>query len=473
MLKKNLKQKLKKPTRVMYLNFVIFHVLIGILIYSFKFLSLIYLLGILAYYIFKIIKNQKDKFVPIEAAAYIMAVEVFLRMTNGMVFYESGKYAVILFFLLGMYFHSFKLKGLPILIYFLALIPSIYFTYQSIHLEDSFRKFVLFNLSGPFSLVVTTLYCYDLKISLKRFLGILNIIVLPVITMTTYLFLYTPDLKAVIIGSQSNFAASGGFGPNQVSTTLGIGIFILLIRLIVPYRNQLVQLIMMLILAAISYRALATLSRGGVVVAILMFVVFLVLYAFYAPAKSKLKLVPKLGLLVLGAILVWSYTLVQTNNQLANRYTNKNARGIQKEDASAGRFDLIETEFNNFSENPIFGVGVGIGKYARLENEEAAASHNELTRMLSEHGSFGLVGILVLLLIPAFRFLKNPQNLFMISLLIFWGATINHSAMRIAAPGFMYGFAMLNIQYRKKKKKVGVAASNKSFKNENLTLSRQ
>ena len=40
--------------------------------------------------------------------------------------------------------------------------------------------------------------------------------------MTTYLFLYTPSIKSVLSGTGSNFATSGGFGPNQVSTILGL-----------------------------------------------------------------------------------------------------------------------------------------------------------------------------------------------------------------------------------------------------------
>ena len=34
----------------------------------------------------------------------------------------------------------------------------------------------------------------------------------------------TPDLKDIVFGGAANFATSGGFGPNQVATAIGLGI---------------------------------------------------------------------------------------------------------------------------------------------------------------------------------------------------------------------------------------------------------
>ena len=44
-------------------------------------------------------------------------------------------------------------------------------------------------------------------------------------------------------------------------------------------------------------------------------------------------------------------------------------------------------------------------------------------------------------------------NDFFYAFLIFWFATINHSAMRIAAPAFFYGLALLYVVKPKLKKK--------------------
>ena len=54
--------------------------------------------------------------------------------------------------------------------------------------------------------------------------------VLPIISLVVYLILYNPSIKETVTGTGSNFATSGGFGPNQVATILGAGIFIFITR---------------------------------------------------------------------------------------------------------------------------------------------------------------------------------------------------------------------------------------------------
>ena len=76
-----------------------------------------------------------------------------------------------------------------------------------------------------------------------------------------------------------------------------------------------------------------------------------------------------------------------------------------------------------------------------------AASHNELTRLLAEHGSFGIVAILILLITPFVLYLQNRFNLFMLSFYFFWLLTINHAAMRIAAPAFVYALSLLKVKF--------------------------
>ncbi|WP_159429416.1 O-antigen ligase family protein [Psychroflexus halocasei] len=461
----NLKKYEKK-----YAMSIFFHLVIGFLVYVFKPLALLYMLGIFVYFIAKITSNPQQPLLVLKAAAYITGAEVLLRMTGGFVFYETGKYAVVLFMLFGMFYHGFKKKAIVFIFYIAMLLPAIYVTFLEIGYEVSFQKYILFNLSGPISLTVAALFCYGRKLSLQDFFKIMDIMILPVISMTVYLIFYTPDLESVIVGSQSNFAASGGFGPNQVSTILGLAMFYIGTRLFIPYKSNFLQILMIILLVIISFRALATLSRGGVLTAAIMLSVFVLSLLIYAKAKIKVQTSFKLLLLMLGVVVVIIYTAAQTNEQLYNRYTNKNASGIEKEDVSAGRFDVANAELEMFEQNPVFGVGVGMGKDYRLANDLTAASHNEITRVISEHGTLGLISFLVLLLVPGFKILLNPRNLYMIPLVIFWGATINHSAMRVAAPGFIYGLALLSVTYPTKKSKK--ARKNKIHAQKNIALSR-
>ncbi len=58
--------------------------------------------------------------------------------------------------------------------------------------------------------------------------------------MSIYITLGTPDLRESLSSTGANYAATGGFGPNQVSTVLGLGMFLALVQLVVYSKNQVV-----------------------------------------------------------------------------------------------------------------------------------------------------------------------------------------------------------------------------------------
>ncbi|MBS3738959.1 MAG: O-antigen ligase family protein [Psychroflexus sp.] len=141
------------------------------------------------------------------------------------------------------------------------------------------------------------------------------------------------------------------------------------------------------VLAFFSFRALATLSRGGVFTAVFMSVFFMVSFFRYATPSAKAKGTAKVIAIGISAIAVWSITLIATNNMLYNKYTDRNASGKKQGDITTGRVEIAKTEFEAFEQNPIFGIGVGMGKFFRAKTEGIrAASHNEVTRLVSEHG---------------------------------------------------------------------------------------
>src|SRR5690606_1258417 len=169
-----------------------------------------------------------------------------------------------------------KKNAFPYVLYLLFLLPGVLVSYDLIAYDANFRTAVLFNLTGPLCLCLASIFIYGRTITLNRLLKILDYIVYPLISMTIYVVLYSPDIRDVITNTASNSAVSGGYGPNQVATVLGLGIFILLTRLIIPYKNILVQWTMMFFLVLMGYRALLTFSRGGVLVAIVISVVFII-----------------------------------------------------------------------------------------------------------------------------------------------------------------------------------------------------
>lgn len=414
---------------------------------------MIYLLAIIPYFFLRIVNSHpKERFKEvIIACAYVAGSEVFFRMTKAYLLYETGKYLVILFIALGLFYDGFKRKAYPYALFLLFLIPGILVSYESISYDANFRTMVLFNLSGPICLSVVSIYTYGKSLTYKDFLSILNFLIYPLIAMTIYVILYRPDLRDVITNTAASAAASGGYGPNQVATVFGLGIFVLFSRLFIPYKNKLVYFIMILLLCLMTLRGILTFSRGGILTGAIMSGCFLLFYFMYSNLKSKVSSVFKLGGAIGVVILIWLFSLAQTGGLIENRYTNKDSLGREKGDITTGRADIIDTELSTFMENPFLGVGVGSMKGIRLESTGIeAATHNEVSRMLSEHGIFGIFALLILIIVPVFNNPFGMKNIYFYSLLLFWFITINHSAMRIAAPAFIYGLSLINITREKK-----------------------
>ena len=432
-----------------YILLIILHIFIGGLIYLLPILSKIFSVLILIFGFYYVVNSRNRENNVLVVAGYIVGAEVFLRMTGGSFFYEFSKYGVILFMLIGFYYSGFSKNAVPMWIFLMLLLPGVLIAAETLNLTTNIRKAVLFNISGPLCLGVAGLYCYSRNISIKQLSNVLLATGLPIIATSVYLFLYTPDLKEILIGTGSNYSTSGGFGPNQVSTILGLGMFIFVSRLLLNSNSKLIFIINLIIAFNISFRGLLTFSRGGVITGLVMIIILLLF--IYKSTKSNGKL--KLNFLIISIILVflstWFYTTSQTSGLINKRYANQNAAGQEKASQLSGREKIFESEFNAFIDNPIFGVGIGKGVELR-EVETGGmviASHNEVTRMLAEHGLIGILSLLILFLTPIFLYLDNKQNIFTICFLSFWFLTINHAAMRTAAPAFIYALSLLKLRF--------------------------
>lgn len=429
-----------------YLLLLIIHVFIAGLIFVVPIFSRIYSLFILVGGIVYIVKKQNRQNEVLLVAAYISGAEVFLRTTDGVIVYEFCKYAVMIVIAFGMFFSGFSKNAIPYWIYLLLLIPSVVIATFVLNSSVEDRKIISFVISGPACLGFSALYAYQRKVSYDQMHNILLAVGLPIISLTTYLILYNPSVRDVITGTDSNTATSGGFGPNQVSTALGLGIFVFVCRAILQSSSFKTVILNLAIAAIITFRGVVTFSRGGIYTAIVM--ISLLLFGLYVKFNANGKI--KLSYFIVGLFtissLIWVYSLSQTNGMIGNRYSNKDASGRLKESKFTGREELAASELNAFYSSPIFGVGVG--KSMEIRKQETgidAASHNEISRLLAEHGSLGILILLILFITPVILHFDNKENFFMYPILFFWLLTINHAAMRIAAPAFVYSLTLLKV----------------------------
>jgi len=439
-----------QPKSFSYIEILLLHIVMAVAIYLYRPISGIILFGVLLYFTFIIIQNENRNNEALMAAAYIAGAEVFFRMTDGMVFYETGKYSVIIFLVIGMFFKGTSSKTVPFWTYLLILIPGIIVASFAGTYEIEFRKLIAFNLSGPVTLGVSALYCYYKKIKKKDFERVVIMLLMPLLAQMFYLYLYTPSLKEGIISLSGNYAATGGYGPNQISTVLGMGAFLLVTRLFV-IKNKFINILDFILLGMMGYRAVITFSRGGVFTAIICMITFIIIFYYKQNSKEVGKMNSRIFMLFSTLILIWFYSSFKTFGLIEHRYKSENAQGELKDDITTGRVELIETELHAFYYNPLLGIGVGMGREYREKNLGIDINtHNEISRLLSEHGILGVIALLILIFVPIIFWTKFKNNYYFLAFMAFWFITINHSAMRIALPAFVYGLALLYIVDEKK-----------------------
>ena len=424
------------------------HILLGYgssLLRGSNILKIVWLL-IIGFFILNIIFKSNRNEEAFLFAAYISGAEVFIRMSKAMILYETGKYSVILFLIIGIFVGKFKQKfSVALAFYLLLLLLGIVFT--RVPEGEYIRKAIAFNLSGPFVLGIAGLYFYKRNITKENLSNALFFMLLPLFSMVSYLYFKTPDLREIVFAGAANFETSGGFGPNQVSTILGLGIFIISALILMNKRVTGYLLLDVFVLLYFVYRALLTFSRGGLITGVVAIISFVIFYTLF----KKLSLgafISYAGLTAVFIVSVWLYTSNITGGMLDNRYAGKNAKGVQKKDISSGRVAILNEQIASFVENPL-GIGVGNGKYKRLGavGNLTPTSHNEVGRLIEEHGIIGFMILLLLLGLPLLNFwnMDNYNRAFTTAFYVFWFLTINHSAMRIAFPGFIYGLSLIHI----------------------------
>lgn len=436
-----------------YIGAVFSHIGVGVLFFLFdEALSKILFLALVIYFLGRIVFSSDALKVQevLLACAYFTGAEVLFRMTKGGISYEASKYLVIIFMLLGMFLKGISGKGYPYFLYLILLVPSIIVSSVTISYTANFRTGVAFVLSGPVCLGIAALFCYDRKVTQKQLYQILMYLSLPLISMTTYLFLYNPSIKDTLSGTASNAASSGGFGPNQVSTALGLGIFMMVVRIFLKSPTMFLKILNIVILGAMTFRAIVTFSRGGVFAAIIVVMAFLAAIFYRSTLRQKNQIIGSFLLFFVAIIVTWTISSNQTMGLIDKRYANQDALGRDKEDITTGRLVLFLEELEGFVQSPVLGIGAGKVTDNRVQKTgKKVPSHNEVGRLLSEHGMFGIIILMILIIKPFTYRANNKRNYFFYAFLAFWFATINHSGMRIAAPSLLYALALLNVIHEK------------------------
>ena len=260
-----------------YLKFVVIHLFVGLAIFLVPPISKVYAITIILVGFRYVILRKNANNEALYVAAYIVGAEVFLRMTQGNFFEQYAKYGVIGVLIIGMMYRGFSRNSILYWIFGLLLMPGVILSFFTLNFETDIRKAITFNIIGPITLTVSAIYCYQRKISFEQIKKIIDMLAYPLMATLVYMYLYTPSVKDVVTNTESNFETSGGFGPNQVSTILGLGIFVFFVKIVLSSKTSLIRNINILFFVIITFRGIVTFSRGGVITGFIMIIIVVVL----------------------------------------------------------------------------------------------------------------------------------------------------------------------------------------------------
>lgn len=364
--------------------------------------------------------------------AYMASSELLWRMTGASVFWEFGKYGISFIFLVSLVKSQRLTPRLPALSYFVLLLPAAIPTLLHYEWHDA-RRDISFNLSGPFALMVAVIFFNKLQLN-RRDVGAVFVAFLAPLMGVAGLAGNAVLSSKIMYGHGSNELASGGFGPNQVSSAMGLGILIAFLGLMDRRVARPLKVVYFAVILAFTMQSALTLSRSGLVIAgacVLAASLFLV-----RNANTRVKLVgAALLLYALFHFVIFPRLDAFTGGAISARFKNTNA---------TGRDTIMWVDMQIWASHPIMGVGVGEAQMEREKYYRLIAAHNEFTRLVAEHGLFGFVAMIFLIQIAVrgFKRARDPQSqalvasMFCFSLLFMVG-----NGMRLALVSYTFGLA--------------------------------
>ena len=442
---------------------IVLHLIAGYIAVVSPFLNGLFFAGMFIYFLLDVVYTRDKGSRAGLYVFYIIGYEIVYRISGPTISEEMAKYMSIILFTAGLMAGNRKYIPMVFIFVFFLLIPSIFLTETESLLFT--RKVVMFNISGPLTLVFSGLYFYKRSVRNIDFNAGMRMAFYPAIALLVLLSLKA-DIGSVDFHTvNSKSGMSGGYAPNQVSTAIG---WFFLLGLMELVRGNRLLIFAAADVAAVTYlliRGLLTMSRGGMLSALLAFILA-ISYAIVVDSKLR-RLLKKIffpSLIVLLIIFagMW-YVNKLSNNYILYRYQGKSTKEVvygtksYDKDYTTGRGKIMEGDLLAFQAFPILGVGYGMSaRWHAIYLGEEAVAHTEFTRLLSENGSLGLLIILLCYFFLPIRYffttvLNRSGQIHFIAFMIYSYATMLHGAMRLAIPGVLYGAAYLIISESRKK----------------------
>jgi hypothetical protein len=316
--------------------------------------------------------------------------------------YEMGKYITFILLIWGI---TINKKGIIIgWLLFAILIPGVVLGFS----KGTTFQHIVFNVFGliNFALGIVFFSGIILKKNKIVLLDLMRLLIYALLVALIFAFLVTPKYDDIDFNLTANFQTTAGFGSNQVSTAFGLAVFLLFYMWFSRSRFSGFNINLDLLLCLFFlFQGLLTFSRGGVIGGVIgvVLILFGVLFSnmlkgenrFIERAKSVfLYFIPLILILILAVNkLTDGYLFLRYQGESVGTLSGSKDKNINS--LTSGRFEIFEGDLEIFSNNIFLGVGVNQSRYIRNFHEGVVA-HVETSRLLAEHGIFGLFIVIFL-----------------------------------------------------------------------------
>nr|WP_262897927.1 O-antigen ligase family protein [Carboxylicivirga linearis] len=209
------------------------------------------------------------------------------------------------------------------------------------------------------------------------------------------------------------------------------------------------------------FRGLLSFSRGGVLSAMLAFVVFFLLVSRAKEVKEyglrirKISL-KNLGLFIIGVTIVFFIGDYVTRGALLLRYQGETSGSLSGDKEvtlntlTTGRFEIMVSDIEMWLDHPIWGVGGGVSASYRVHyGVHEIAAHTEYSRVLAEQGLWGLVLLIVINFYIPWRILvkhNRVESAFLLAFFTIAVLTTFHAGMRTFTTPLLMGMSVIRIK---------------------------
>lgn len=372
------------------------------------------------------------------SAAYVAGCEVLWRQTDASVPWEASMYLLVAIFFVGLV--RFvprpppRLRAAVPIVYLALLAPGAFATVAALGVFGS-RQLLGFYLGGPIVLAFGVLFLRHFWARWEVLRPALWLLVAPIVATLGIATVSAIGLSAAdFISAESNWAASGGYGPNQVSAVVGLAAVVCAFLALKERTWVLRGAAAFLTVWCLAQGAL-TFSRGGLVN--VLAAALIALPHFLTRVRN-----------VFGVVLVGIILFVVCGLLLLPRLQDLTGGALERRFTSTdgSRVELAQIDTDLFFDNVATGVGVGLSEEERGQGDGLYAAHTEYTRVLAEHGLFGVaaLGCLVWMAITSYRRSTGLVARAWTAALIAWAAAeMTHSAMRLSVTPFVFALAAL------------------------------